>query len=245
LIFRFAILNIEFVKEEVMDRIKVELISHSPIRNAIIGARTCWDSFNRDDYKSEESIGTNNSSLLRKLVHEYKHESVIEHINYTFKIEGASRLMLQELARHRIASYSVQSTRYVLKKLLNEDADYFELGNLSFEEIKRIVKKYLVIPKEIEEDKEDVYTLFWHLRILYFSLKKYKQDVAKYFLPESFRTKIIWTINARSLRNFLELRLNNSAHFEIRRVAFLTIKALPKSHIILFEDILEKYRLEV
>ena len=205
-----------------MEKIKVHLLSHSPLRNAIIGARTCYSSFDRDDYKDERNIGENNEKLLRRLI-ALGHESVIEHVVYTFRIVGASRGFLQQLVRHRIASYSVQSTRYTLRKLLS--------GAVINPE------EFCVIPEEFTEKEREV--LLGMLLELKKAIKQFPNDVAKYLLPESFRTELVWTINARSLRNFLKLRLHPKAHFEIRHVATLVVKALPKTHLILCEDLLE------
>ena len=206
-----------------MKNITVELCSHSPVRNAIIGARTCYSSFDRDDYVDERNIGENNRKLLKRLI-TLGHESVIEHVSYTFRIKGASRGFLQQLVRHRIASYSVQSTRYTLKKLLSGAVvDPAE---------------FCVIPEEFTQKEKDV--LLGILLELKRAVKKFPNDVAKYLLPESFRTELVWTINARSLRNFLKLRLHPAAHFEIRRVAELVVEALPEEHLILFEDLAEK-----
>lgn len=223
-----------------MNRINVELISHSPIYNAILGARTCWQSFNRDDYENEENIGKNNEDLLRRLIQRYKHESVIEHVAYTFKINWASRGFLQQLARHRIASYSVQSTRYTLKNLLDEEKrrQYHRYKMVGYTRLKKkFVEEFLVLPPNISD--EDIEDFFEILGTLVRKTEKYKNDVAKYFLPEAWRTEIVWTINARSLRNFLNLRLKPDAHFEIRHIANLVVKTLPKPHLILFEDLLE------
>ena len=225
-----------------MQHIRVSLVSHSPLRSAILGARTCWQSFHKDDYQSEENIGKNNKDLLRRLVQEYKHESVIEHVVYTLKIDGASRGFLQQLVRHRVASYSVQSTRFTLKKILKDDAkqikELFSIvgGKKEDEERRRLVEKYCVIPESFME--EDYLALFSSLYHIVKATERHNNDVAKYFIPEAWRTELVWTINARALRNFLSLRLKPNAHFEIRHVANLVVKALPKSHLILFEDLL-------
>ena len=60
-----------------------------------------------------------NSDLLYDLAHTYFHHSVLEHANLTFLIKGTSRGVLQELARHRIASYTVRSTRYTMSSIIN------------------------------------------------------------------------------------------------------------------------------
>jgi len=213
-----------------MKNITVELCSHSPVRNAIIGARTCYSSFDRDDYVDERNIGENNRKLLRKLI-SLGHESVIEHVSYTFRIKGASRGFLQQLVRHRIASYSVQSTRYTLKRIVAEDLNSPEIPNVT-----ELVEKYCVIPPDFSI--EDYFAMYEILQQVFKAVKRHNNnDVAKYFIPEAWRTELVWAVNARSLRNFLKLRLHPAAHFEIRRVAELVVEALPKEHLILFEDL--------
>lgn len=62
-----------------------------------------------------------------------------------------------------------------------------------------------------------------------------KNDIAKYCLPECFKVDLVWTINMRSLMNFLQLRLSNNAHFEIRELANRVLEVLPKEHLYLYE----------
>jgi len=146
---------------------------------------------------------------------------------YTFYIDGISRACLQQLARHRIASLSVESTRYVLKRILKnietpEDTD-----------------KYFVfspnLPLELQRNEA-----YERVAVLKQLAKNHKNDDLKYFLPENFKTRLVWTINARSLRNFLSLRLSKKAHPEIRELARKVVKALPKEHLILYEDVMRE-----
>jgi len=153
---------------------------------------------------------------LQKVTKEFKHESLLEHIVFTFDITGSSRLELQEHMRHRIASPTVESTRYTLTKGLLEDYKIYETtGEID------LVEKYLVTPFKYENDIEFYHMQHDTLDILVKALKKYPQDYAKYFLPESFRTSFVWTINMRSLLNFLRLRTSTDAHVEIRYIAGL------------------------
>jgi thymidylate synthase (FAD) len=168
---------------------QVNLLNNPDEQLAIIAARTCYDSF-------ENSTPERDKKLLERII-ESGHESVIEHVVYTFKIEGISRACLQQLVRHRIASYSVESTRYTLKKLLKKPLkDLYVKTNNSF------------IDQFIEEKLN-------YIR----SLENIPNDTLKYLLPEAYKTSLVFTINARSLRNFLKLRLSKEAHWEIRDLA--------------------------
>jgi thymidylate synthase (FAD) len=134
------------------------------------------------------------------------------------------------LARHRIASLTVKSTRYTLKELKNgypfDEVDY---DNLSVAE----ASKYIVLT----DDSSVNYASYQALRQLQIILKSgVSNDKAKYCLPESYKTSLTWSINARSLINFLSLRSDKSALWEIRKLSNEIFKALPEEHKYLFED---------
>lgn len=105
---------------------EVKLLEHTKLSNAVIGARTCYDSFNKGGnyHIATDDITEADKNLLNTLINVKKHSSISEHIIYIFNIKGISRLVLQELARHRIASYSVKSSRYVLKKHLANEKSF-------------------------------------------------------------------------------------------------------------------------
>jgi len=147
------------------------------------------------------------------------HESVLEHLVYTFDIEGISRACLQELARHRITSMTVKSTRYTLKELA--EAGEWELD------------RFLVLSGDQWVDTAARSAL---RKVRGFVRDGIKNDVAKYALPESYKTSLVWTINARSLRNFLRLRTSRAALLEIRRLAFKIYKEIPHEHRFIFAD---------
>ncbi|MFU8837906.1 MAG: FAD-dependent thymidylate synthase, partial [Thiohalomonadaceae bacterium] len=94
----------------------VTLMHHTPLPVCSHAVRTCWQSFDRSDNGGEKD-----RELIDKVGNKFKHASTLEHLVYTFYIEGISRALLQELARHRIASLSVKSTRYTLKELKEID----------------------------------------------------------------------------------------------------------------------------
>ncbi len=202
----------------------VTLLHHTPLPVAAHAIRTCWQSFDKSD-----AGGPKDQELIDRVGNKYKHASTLEHLVYTFYIQGISRALLQELARHRMASLSVKSTRYTLKELKNIEPfseDDFEGAS-----------KFIVLTGDERVDKASIKALN-NLQAL---LKEgISNDIAKYALPECYKTELTWTINARSLQNFLALRSSKSALWEIRTLAFTIFEALPKDHKYLFEDYLEE-----
>lgn len=177
---------------------KVQLLNKPDMGIIIEAIRTCYDSMSKSD-----NLGEKDLALLEKII-DSKHESVLEHMVFTFKITDISRACLQELARHRIASYSVKSTRYTLKELRDTPDD--ELEKFLIENIEPIVKY-----SSIESLKKIKMML---------NMPNPDMDKIKYALPECYKTELVWTINLRSLRNFLKLRLSLKAHQEIRKLAY-------------------------
>lgn len=145
------------------------------------------------------------------------HESVAEHASYTFRISGVSRVLLAQLTRHRIASYSVQSQRYCT---VNED-DF-------------------IIPETIKDDA------LWGEYIkatkactnLYYKMidSGIPREDARYILPQGTTTVIILTMNARELRHFFSLRCCNRAQWEIRKLADAMLALVQQEDPILFKD---------
>lgn len=103
---------------------EVSLLHATPLVNAEIAGRTAYDSFKHSeheqirDFTNKPVDEIESSELMNQLCHVYFHDSVMEHINLTFNIRGISRGVLQELVRHRIASYTVKSTRYTMKAII-------------------------------------------------------------------------------------------------------------------------------
>lgn len=198
---------------------KVELLHFTPIMIAVNAIRTCYNSCDKSDELGEKDI-----KLLQSII-KNKHLSTIEHICYNYKISGISRALLQELARHRIASLSVKSTRYCLRELKGKNQDE--------------LKDYLVkISDSIDEYNRFRLATMQAL----INEQNLSNDELKYMLPEAFKTELILTINARSLRNLLELRLSSKALKEFRELAKALYRELPEPHRVLFDDIVEQFK---
>lgn len=171
----------------------VNLIANTPNSEELIArcASTCYDSEPKDLDKARKMI---------KAIIKSGHESCIEHATATFEISGISRVVTHELVRHRIASYSQRSQRYV-----DENVQDFvvppEIWNEPKDSLRRM--KALTIYKQAMEDA-------WHW---YSELQKlgYKNEAARYVLPNACSSKICVTANFRALRNFLKLRLSKRA----------------------------------
>ena len=197
---------------------RVTLLQHSSLAVCASAIRTCWQSFDKSDNGGEKD-----KELIDRVGNKYKHASTLEHLTYTFYIEGISRALLQELARHRMASLSVKSTRYTLKELKKE---------LPFNEddLER-ASKYLVFTDDLRVDRMSVKALE-NLRLVL--NEGISNDRAKYCLPESYKSELTWSINARSLQNFLTLRSDKSALWEIRNLSHAVYSAIPDDHTYLF-----------
>lgn len=195
----------------------VKLLDFKKLSTSVIAARTCWNSFHKGgNYKNPtDSITDDDTKLLVRLIQQYKHESIIEHIDYTFALYDISRYVLVELTRHRIASYSVKSTRYTLKEINTKSFESLIDVNPDLVEFQR---KQFDLLKQASEKCKNI-------------------DALKALIPESYKCDIIFTINARSLRNFLTLRLGKAAHFKIRELAKLIYDAIPDAHKFLYSDL--------
>ena len=202
----------------------VTLMQHSSLEVCAHAIRTCWQSYDKSDNGGEKD-----KELIDRVGNKYKHASTLEHLTYTFFIDGTSRAVLQELARHRMASPSVKSTRYTLKELKEEEA-FSSADTLR-------ASKYLVMTENKLVDEMSIKALE-NLRIVLQS--NIGNDIAKYCLPESYKTSLTWTINARSLQNFIALRSAKSALWEIRDLANELFKCLPDDHKYLFENLVTK-----
>ena len=198
---------------------KVQLLNKPDMSIIIEATRTCYDSMSKSD-----NLGDKDLALLKKII-DSKHESVLEHMVFTFKITDISRACLQELARHRIASYSVKSTRYTLKEL--RDTPDNELEKFLIDDIESIVKSSAI--DSLKKIK------------MMLNMSNPDMDKIKYALPECYKTELVWTINLRSLRNFLKLRLSLKAHQEIRKLATIVYSCLVANlpNDILFQDVID------
>lgn len=203
---------------------EVKLLNHTPLWVCSNAIRTCWQSFDKGDNGGEIDI-----ALIDRVGNKLKHASTLEHLHYNFYIKGISRALLQELARHRMASLSVKSTRYTLKELKNEG----EFAQNDWENASR----YLVLSGNADVDNASIKALNNLRQIL---SQNISIDIAKYCLPESYKTELTWSINARSLQNFITLRSSKSALWEIQNLANAIYAALPDEHKFIFDECVYK-----
>lgn len=204
---------------------KVILLSHTPQPEKVVAtaARLCYSNTtieNIFDKLGDEAI----ENLLNFLV-EVGHESPLEHISFTFGIEGVSRSFTHQLVRHRIASYSQQSQRYVrldgfeyvIPPSIEEDE---ELKDIFISTMNEIAKNYKLLSQKLQEKHKN--TLIDSGMNEKDALKKAEKmaiEDARYVLPNACETKIIMTMNARELLHFFNERCCNRAQWEIRSVA--------------------------
>lgn len=202
---------------------QITLFSYTPLQICSHAIRTCYQSFEKGDKGGEKD-----RELIDRVGNKFRHSSTLEHLVYSFYIQGISRACLQEVARHRHASLSVKSTRYTLKELRNEE----EFKENDFKK----ASKYLVLTQNELVDKASIKTLENLRQLLNEGIAL---DIAKYALPESYKTELTYTINARALQNFLSLRSAKAALWEIRELAKALFEALPQEHKFIFEECMQ------
>lgn len=205
----------------------VELVHYTPLSSVIRAIRKCYASESKSDSKpSNPFVGEKDFALIKSVITN-GHSSVLEHSTFTFDVDGISRGCLQELVRHRISSFSVKSTRYTLGRLKELDESFVEGESVAWRE-------YLVTSGNEFVDYNSRVQLE---EVRQGALAGIPNDTLKYMLPESFKTSLVWTVNARSLRNFLQLRLSPRAHWEIQALARNVLEIIPETHRVLFYDI--------
>ena len=200
---------------------KVILIACTPDPEKVVAAaaKTCYTSKSVESLY--EGLDAEEAERFVGMLSEIGHESPIEHASFTFAVEGISRSCLAQLTRHRIASYSVRSQRYVSEKKFGyvtppEIADCPEALVL-FEEAMEADHRYYekiaaLLAKKHEklfEGREDAKTL----------ARKKAQEDARFVLPNACDTQLVMTMNARELKNFFRHRCCSRAQWEIRAMA--------------------------
>lgn len=204
---------------------KVELLSHTPNPEQAIAAaaKLCYSNKSIEDLR--ESIDPEGAAGFVDMLMEIGHESPMEHISFTFGIEGVSRTFLAQITRHRIASYSVQSQRYVSLT----DFNYVIPPEIQQDEqAKAIYLKAMEQAAESYQQLSELLTTKHTDRLIAQGTepkeaarkaKKIAIEDARFVLPGGCDTKMIVTMNARSLKNFFLHRCCNRAQWEIHAVA--------------------------
>jgi thymidylate synthase (FAD) len=199
--------------------LKVRLLRHTSDAELLCGTAALTSTKSGSPSDILEKMDLEKSKRIIKRVTGYGHASVIEHASFTFSIEGVSRAMTHQLVRHRIASYTQQSQRYVaydsLKKYVTPPSI------MENTEAKRIFDEALA---KISETYKKL-----------LNLKIPKED-SRFILPNAAKTNIIVTMNTRELHHFFNLRCCARAQWEIRETATEMLRQAKKVAPILFEN---------
>ena len=196
-------------------QVKLLRYTPEPEKTVAMSARLCYSPIGAAQLE-EKITDEQAAKLVRKLV-EMGHFSTLEHVTFTFAIEGVSRVLTHQLVRHRIASYSQQSQRYV------KEHDFETILPLS------------IAARPAEREKFE--KLMGEIRTLYTEWTEMgiPAEDARYILPNAAETKIVVTMNVRSLYNFFSLRCCTRAQWEIRALAEKMLAEVKEVAPVLFE----------
>lgn len=218
--------------------IKVKLLAHTPNpeQTVAMAAKLCYSPSGIDDIR--DGLTEEKTASFINMLTDLGHASPTEHVSFTFGIEGISRACSHQLVRHRIASYSQQSQRYVdgtsfefvtppeiknnekalgiYEKILSEQAKaYREIRDAL---LAGYIRDFCGNNNDIS-DEELLKSFKSENKAKYSSFEKKANEDARFILPNASTTKIVCTFNARSLHNFFAHRCCNRAQWEIREVA--------------------------
>lgn len=207
------------IKVELFEPFSPEAARHQLYKTAL-AASTCTMTEERilpDDTEKH-------TSLIKQLLNR-GHTSVLEHIVYTFRLSNITRALLQELSRHRMASPTVQSTRWALKKMFNlEEKD---------------LEDFVYIPQELSDDESfsKAYDAVVREMLILRNrvAEKYGNDVAKYLTPECTYCREFLTINCRSLINMFALRSSPRALKEFQELMACIYLVIPAEHKFIYD----------
>lgn len=198
---------------------KVALLQHTPEpeMTVALAARLCYSPVSIDELR-ERLSGADIEAFLDKIM-SLGHQSVLEHASFTFGIEGISRVTSHQLVRHRVASYSQQSQRYVSHK----------------ERFGAILPPSITERPDILEGFEK---LLGEIHQAYGKMVEagIPAEDARYILPNATETKILVTMNARELLHFFELRCCERAQWEIRAMSVEMLKLVKQVAPTIFRD---------
>ena len=193
---------------------KVKLIAYTQNAEAVCAAagKSCYS----ERSSMELMDAPNPEKVLSKIVG-MGHHSVIEHATFTFSVEGVSRSLTHQLVRHRVASFSQQSQRYV-----------------SMDTPTYVVPKMIEADPELKEEFESTMKQIWesYNRLV----EKVPPEDARYVLPNACTTNITITMNARELLHFFTLRCCNRAQWEIRDLADEMLRQCKEVYPVIFKN---------
>lgn len=204
---------------------KVTLIAHTPDpeRTVAAAAKLCYSPASIDTVM--ENLTPEKTEDFLTMLGEIGHQSPIEHASFTFGIEGVSRALLAQITRHRIASYSVQSQRYV------KENSFEYVIPPQIEAVPEAKAEFLAAMEEAQAHYERIAAILKERRAeenlqkgmepkaAQRAAEKTAIEDARFVLPNACDTKMMVTMNARSLQNFFRHRCCARAQWEIRELA--------------------------
>ena len=188
--------------------LNVTLIAHTPEPEKVIAmaSRTCYSALDLEGLDKKTDAADNAAYIRRVLAS--GHTSIAEHASFTFGLEGVSRTLLAQITRHRVASFSVQSQRYV-SVAGAEVFDYVlppRIRALGPEAEEKFARQMKTMQRWYDEWSE--------------ALGQDSAEDARFVLPGAAATRIVMTMNARELLHFFSLRMCNRAQWEVREAAW-------------------------
>lgn len=194
----------------------VQLLTHTPEPEATVAAaaRLCYSASAID--RLVEKSRQEREALLRKIL-SLGHFSVLEHASFTFGVEGISRACSHQLVRHRLASYSQQSQRYVSHR-----ERFAAVTPPSIAARPELKERFDALLEEIHRAYRDLLDA------------GIPAEDARFVLPNAAETKIVVTMNARELWHFFNLRCCRRAQWEIRALAMQMLRLVRRAAPLLF-----------
>lgn len=204
---------------------KVLLLAHTPEPEKVIAtaAKLCYSSSDISSLK--DGLTEEKTAEFVNMLAAIGHESVMEHVSFTFGIEGISRACSHQLVRHRIASYSQKSQRYVNENgfdfITPPAIEALPEAKAEFDrQMAALTESYNKIADLLTEShKQQFIAEGMDEKTAASKARKMANEDARFLLPNACETKIVVTMNVRSLFNFFQHRCCNRAQWEIRAVA--------------------------
>ena len=205
--------------------LKVDLIAHTPEPERVVAAaaKLCYSAVGVDQLM--EGLTAEKSAKFLSMLSDLGHASPTEHASFTFAIEGVSRALLAQITRHRIASYSVQSQSYVrlddFHYVIPPEVEADPASKALFlKAMDEQASQYLAIAESLTKKHEtELLAEGLSEKEARSKAEKMANEDARFVLPNACETKMVVTMNARSLNNFFAIRCCNRAQWEIRALA--------------------------
>jgi thymidylate synthase (FAD) len=217
-----------------VEKLRVTLLKHTPEPQELVamGAKLCYSSAGITEL--EQGVAAKDQGPFLKRLLGSGHLSPIEHAVFTFGVEGVSRSLLAQITRHRIASFSVKSQRYV-SEAVKDRRDGGVFGYVIPPGIKAMGAEYVAIYQRQMEQMQKWYD-FWVEKLQESSEGNAVYEDARFVLPNATATKLVVTMNARELLHFFALRCCNRAQWEIRALAIEMLRLVKPVAPLIFKD---------